>query len=182
MERNDPLRPVHARPTSRRTFLARMAGVTIGLPLLAACGPTAPSVAPTAKPPRTDNRASGGGDDRAQAGCGRHDGSRACRATTAPKPAAGQPKMGGTLRVGVVGEYVNIDGHYYSTKAGLSHWMIYDTLTRYDDDLKVQPMLAESWEHEQRRPPAQAEPAQGRHLPQRPRAHQRRRPLQLRAR
>ena len=54
--------------------------------------------------------------------------------------------MGGTLRVGVVGEYVNIDGHYYSTKAGLSHWMSYDTLTRYDDDLKVQPMLAESWE------------------------------------
>jgi len=54
--------------------------------------------------------------------------------------------MGGTLRAGVAGEYINIDGHYYSPRAGLSHWMIYDTLTRYDDDLKVQPMLAESWE------------------------------------
>jgi peptide/nickel transport system substrate-binding protein len=59
-----------------------------------------------------------------------------------PQP---QPKSGGTLRAATVGEYVNIDGHYYSPKAGLATWMIYDTLTRYDDDFKVQPMLAESW-------------------------------------
>lgn len=54
--------------------------------------------------------------------------------------------MGGELRAATVGEYVNIDGHYYSPKAGLAVWIIYDTLTRYDDDFKVQPMLAESWE------------------------------------
>jgi len=45
-----------------------------------------------------------------------------------------------------VGEFVNLDGHYYSPKVGLATWIIYDTLTRYDDDFKIQPMLAESWE------------------------------------
>src|SRR6185369_9110197 len=68
-------------------------------------------------------------------------------AASTPAPAAqAQPKTGGTLRAATVGEYVNIDGHYYSPKAGLATWIIYDTLTRYDDDFKVQPMLAESWE------------------------------------
>jgi len=111
-----------------------MAGLSLGLPLLAACGPVAPSVAPTAKPAAPAAAPT-----------------TASVATTAPAPAAApkaaQPKMGGTLQAGTVGEFVNIDGHYYSPRAGLSHWMIYDTLTRYDDDLKVQPMLAESWEH-----------------------------------
>ena len=70
----------------------------------------------------------------------------AAAASTPAAAAKPQPKSGGTLRAATVGEFVNIDGHYYSPKAGLATWMIYDTLTRYDDDLKVQPMLAESWE------------------------------------
>ncbi len=115
-----------------------MAGVAVGLPLLAACGPTAPSTAPTSKP------AAAGAAAPANTGAG---------AASTPAPAAQaqpttqpQPKSGGTLRAATVGEFVNIDGHYYSPKAGLATWMMYDTLTRYDDELKVQPMLAESWE------------------------------------
>ncbi len=132
---------------SRRTFLAYVAGVAVGLPLIAACAPTAPSASPTSAPAPagaapTSKPAAASAPAPAITGGG---------AASTPAPAAqqrpqSQPKSGGTLRAATVGEFVNIDGHYYSPKAGLAMWMIYDTLTRYDDDLKVQPMLAESWE------------------------------------
>jgi peptide/nickel transport system substrate-binding protein len=128
---------------SRRSFLARLAGVAIGLPLVAACAPTPPSAAPTSQPAAagvapTSKPAATGAAVPASTGAG---------AASTPAPAAkSQPRSGGILRAATVGEFVNIDGHYYSPKAGLATWMIYDTLTRYDDDLKVQPMLAESWE------------------------------------
>src|SRR5258708_29584863 len=104
---------------SRRTLLRRIGGFA-ALPLLAACAPLTPA-APTAapKPVATSSGAA---------------------ITNTPAPAARQPKSGGTLRAGTVGEYVTLDGHYYSPKVGLATWIIYDTLTRYDDDLKVQPM------------------------------------------
>ena len=121
---------------SRRSFLVRVAAVAAGLPLLAACAPTAPSASPTSKP------AAAGA-----APTGQPAAAAAATSASTPAPAAQpQPRIGGTLRAATVGEYVNIDGHYYSPKAGLATWIIYDTLTRYDDDLKVQPMLAESWE------------------------------------
>jgi peptide/nickel transport system substrate-binding protein len=112
-----------------------MSGFAVGLPMLAACGPTAPSAVPTAKP------ASGATGAPAPT-------SVSVGSTPAPAVATkAQPRTGGTLRGATVGEYVNIDGHYYSPRAGLSQWILYDTLTRYDDQLKPQPMLAESWEH-----------------------------------
>ena len=131
---------------SRRAFLTSMAAVAAGLPLLAACAPAAPSPAPTSKP-----AAAGAAPTSAPAAAGPAPTSKPAAAAPAPAstpaPAAkAQPKSGGTLRAATVGEYVNIDGHWYSPKAGLAVWLIYDTLTRYDDDLKVQPMLAESWE------------------------------------
>jgi peptide/nickel transport system substrate-binding protein len=110
----------------RRQFLIRTAGFAV-LPLLAACGPLTPAqptAAPAAKPATGATVSTAG----------------------APAAASGAPKKGGTLRAGTVGEYVTLDGHYYSPKVGLATWIIHDTLTRYDDDLKVQPMLAESWE------------------------------------
>jgi peptide/nickel transport system substrate-binding protein len=118
---------------SRRAFLVSMAAVVAGLPLVAACAPTAPSAAPGAA--ATSKPAAAGAAAPASTGA------------STPAPAAqAQPKSGGTLRAATVGEFVNIDGHYYSPKAGLATWIMYDTLTRYDDELKVQPMLAESWE------------------------------------
>ena len=60
--------------------------------------------------------------------------------------ASGTPKMGGMLRAVQAGDLASIDGHYYTTGNGLSAWIIYDTLTAYDDNLKPQPQLAESWD------------------------------------
>src|SRR5713101_1125809 len=117
----------------RRTFLMRI-GAFAALPLLAACAPLTPA-APTAAPAAAPKPAATSSAPASGAAT-----------TNTPAPAARQPKSGGVLRAGTVGEYVTLDGHYYSPKVGLATWIMYDTLTRYDDDLKVQPMLAESWE------------------------------------
>ncbi|MBV9576956.1 MAG: ABC transporter substrate-binding protein, partial [Chloroflexi bacterium] len=63
-----------------------------------------------------------------------------------PAAAAGTPRTGGTLRAVQAGDLASIDGHYYTTGNGLSVWIIYDTLTAYDDNLQPQPALAESWD------------------------------------
>jgi peptide/nickel transport system substrate-binding protein len=70
----------------------------------------------------------------------------ASAAAPAPASASGTPKMGGMLRAVQAGDLSSIDGHYYSTGNGLSPWIVYETLTAYDDNLKPQPQLAESWE------------------------------------
>jgi peptide/nickel transport system substrate-binding protein len=99
--------------------------------LLAACGvaqqPSAPPPAATAKP----------------AGAAAPAGAPAAQPTAA---AAAQPKSGGTLVADKLGDYANIDGHYWSPNGGLHVWLAYDTLARYDENLKPQPQLAESWE------------------------------------
>jgi peptide/nickel transport system substrate-binding protein len=66
----------------------------------------------------------------------------------APAPAAGtpQPTAGGTLRAVKTGDIAPIDPHYHSPGNGLGAWIIYDTLTGYDDNLKPIPILAENWE------------------------------------
>lgn len=71
-------------------------------------------------------------------------------ATSAPgsqvAPATPAPKTGGVLRVGNVGDVANIDGHSWGPNNGFSIFMIYDSLTTYDTNLKPQPELAESWD------------------------------------
>lgn len=86
----------------------------------------------------------------------------AAKPTEAPKPAApaapaptvavntavvkpaGQPKVGGTLRVGQVGDIARLDGQLVN--AIDTTWMAFDRLTAYDEKLQPQPMLAESWD------------------------------------
>jgi len=125
MDGRDPdVRPTHV---TRRSFLVRSAGFA-ALPLLAACAPlssTQPTPAPAAPKPANGPTVAAGSQ---------------------PAAASSKPRAGGVLRAGTVGEYVTLDGHYYSPKVGLATWIVHDTLTRFDDDLKVQPMLAESWE------------------------------------
>ena len=60
--------------------------------------------------------------------------------------AAAQPKSGGTLRAVKTGDIAPIDPHYHSPGNGLGAWILYDTLTGYDDNLKPVPFLAESWD------------------------------------
>ncbi len=72
--------------------------------------------------------------------------------TSAPAPAAAgsagstaaQPKTGGTLRQGYVGDLIGLDGHNRSGNDGI--WFVYDRLTAYDDQHTPTPMLAESWD------------------------------------
>ena len=65
--------------------------------------------------------------------------------TSAPASASGaQPKRGGSLRVGQIGDAARLDGQLVTTVDAT--WMPFDRLTSYDANLKPQPMLAESWE------------------------------------
>jgi peptide/nickel transport system substrate-binding protein len=62
------------------------------------------------------------------------------------RPAAAQePKRGGTLRLGQVGGVLNFDGHRLSRGNYPMLNQVYNTLLRYDDQLRAQPELAESW-------------------------------------
>ena len=72
-----------------------------------------------------------------------------CRGRPTPAAATralGQPKAGGTLRVGAIGDVATLDGHSWGPKNGFSIFMIYDTLTNYDEKLQPTPQLAESWD------------------------------------
>ena len=106
---------VHAERFSFRLTRRRALGAlvaTAGAGLLAACMPTvqpAATTAPaaTAKPAAAPIGASG-------------TPAAAADQTTGPTPAAAanpavQPKSGGTLRVGMVGDIARIDGHLLST-------------------------------------------------------------------
>ncbi len=108
---------------SRRTALRLFGGGGAGLAMLAACAPIGSSTAPT--PPAGQGASSAFG--------------------TAPPAGVDQPKRGGTLRL-TMAEPSPLDGHVISPNVFDSVWMIYDTLTAYDENLQPQPMLAESWE------------------------------------
>jgi peptide/nickel transport system substrate-binding protein len=110
----------NGRHVTRRAFLT-LFGAGTGAVVLSACGAAAtPSSAPTAP-------------------------AVAAPATT-PAAAAGQPKVGGKLTAAKLGDVANLDGHYWSPNGGLHVWLAYDTLARYDANLKPQPQLAESWD------------------------------------
>jgi len=91
-----------------------------GVGLLAACGPVTPS---PATPPASSTQS-------------------APAAVSTP----GQPKTGGTLRMGMVGDLTQLEGQLIIPGALDTLWQVYDRLTAYDENLKPQPMLAESWE------------------------------------
>jgi peptide/nickel transport system substrate-binding protein len=108
---------------SRRALLGLL-GTGAGAFVLSACGGVA---APSAAAPTVSTRTEGTGPTPAAA-------------------AAGQPKAGGKLIAAKLGDVANLDGHYWSPNGGLHVWLAYDTLARYDQNLKPLPQLAESWE------------------------------------
>ena len=103
--------------------------------MLAACGPAAP----------------------ATCHCGARRGQHSRRARTAGHRSAshrsagnrtasnGAAEDGRHLRWGVPDAIVTLDGHFQSQGSD-SIALVYDHLTAYDDKLKPQPMLAESWD------------------------------------
>src|SRR5687768_4343262 len=108
---------------TRRSALA----LIMGSAALAACAPPAPQAPPAAP--------------QAPAGAPQQPTSGATQ-----KPAANQPRAGGTLRMGLASEPANVDGHTRTPGAAESVWLAFDRLTQYDDKLKAQPALAESWD------------------------------------
>ncbi|MBV9132757.1 MAG: ABC transporter substrate-binding protein, partial [Chloroflexi bacterium] len=108
---------------NRRQAL-RFFGLGAGLALVAACGPITPSSAPTAITPA---------------------GTAVSVAAPGAKPTTtAQPQKGGSLHVGMVGDAARLDGQLVTTVDAT--WAPFDRLTAYDQNLKPQPMLAESWE------------------------------------
>ncbi|HEU0167436.1 MAG TPA: ABC transporter substrate-binding protein, partial [Chloroflexota bacterium] len=116
---------------TRRSAL-RLFGLASGSVLLAACG-SAGTAAPASSPP-------------------------APFATASPKPAvsagagsasaaAQQPKAGGTLRTAILGDSANtLDPQFLGPGNLSTTWLAFDRLMWYDDNLKPQGELAESWE------------------------------------
>lgn len=111
---------------SRRTFLVRTASVAGGLIgtawLLEACSP-APAAGPTQPPAATS-------------------------APAAAKPTlAGTPKRGGTITWAMSSDPVTLAPFGVgNTSSSEAKNLAYESLVRWDQELKVQPALAESWE------------------------------------
>ena len=74
--------------------------------------------------------------------------------TAAPSPIPGAtgasvestPRTGGTLRAGLAGDLTSIDGQQSLPGITATVGNAYETLTRYDENLQPQPVLAESWD------------------------------------
>jgi len=64
-------------------------------------------------------------------------------AATAPQ---GQPRTGGMLRSGVVGDPPSLEGHLFAANNFETTLLVFDQLTNYDNNSVPQPMLAESWD------------------------------------
>ena len=87
--------------------------------------PAKPAAAPTT-PPRPLRPASG----RAR---------NARRPAQACRGAGGQPKSGGTLRLGMVGDVSTVDGHNTTPNQFDTTWSVFDRLISYDSTLQPQP-------------------------------------------
>jgi peptide/nickel transport system substrate-binding protein len=140
---------------SRRAAL-RMFGAAAGVALLAACQPPAPATPPTPAPapkptsaapaaqptPAAATTTSPASDRAAQAGFVPVGvGPSSTGPLSAPK---GQPRNGGTLRVGNLGDLPNADGHWINGQNVF--YSVYDRLVDLDASLTPHPSLAESWE------------------------------------
>lgn len=65
----------------------------------------------------------------------------------APAQTAGQPRFGGTLKVGRVDGLETLDGQrFVSNTIGITYGTVYERLIDYDQKVVPQPMLAESWD------------------------------------
>ena len=109
---------------SRRRVLELLAGA-VGTAAVGGCVPTAPSVA--TNPPTPGVSAA------------------APAKSTAAEPTA-QPRHGGTLRAAIVGDLTSIDGQQSLPGVTGTVGQAYEPLTRYDDALQPQGLLAESWD------------------------------------
>ncbi len=144
-------RDVTSEGLSRRAAL-QLFGSAVSVALLAACGPisapaaptTAPAVAtqPTAAPVAPTLSTTANTDPAARSGF-----VPVGVSATSPDPATppkGQPKPGGTLKEGNLGDLPNLDGHWINGQN--ITYAIFDRLVDLDASLQPHPSLAETWE------------------------------------
>jgi peptide/nickel transport system substrate-binding protein len=137
LNNDDPTTPRPARTLlNRRSALALLLSAT-GASLLAACGPAvAPAAPTTAAAPQSAAQPAAGAKPAAAVT------SISAQPTTPPQSV----KTGGTLRWGQVGDLVTIDAILWSPVSNNTLGQVNEMLIDYDDDLKIMPRLAESWE------------------------------------
>jgi peptide/nickel transport system substrate-binding protein len=143
---------------SRRSAL-RLFVTATGVALLAACQTAIPAAAPTAAPKPTSIAATAAPAQATSSAANPTPtptvADRAAQqgflpvgvgpTSTAPlTPPKGQPRSGGTLREGNLGDLPNLDGHWISGQH--TTYPIWDRLVDLDASLKPHPSLAESWE------------------------------------
>jgi peptide/nickel transport system substrate-binding protein len=120
--------------TCTRRAALRLLATAAGGVFVAACSPTTPQFTPPG--PATAQSASA-----AQP-------AQATTPQTTPRQGAtpATPRSGGTLRIGIPGDILSLDGHARTPGTAESSWLIFDRLTTYDTKLTPMPMLAESWD------------------------------------
>jgi peptide/nickel transport system substrate-binding protein len=120
---------------SRRGML-KLVVSSVGVGLLAACGPAAAPAGPTAVTASPTSVASAPNPTPLAT-------VSTARATSQP---TSSPVSGGTLRSTLHDDPPSLDGHLVANGIYENVWLVYDRLSQYDDKLQPQPMLAESWD------------------------------------
>jgi peptide/nickel transport system substrate-binding protein len=124
----------------QRRAVLRLIGLSGAAALLAACGQAAAPAAPA--PPTSAPSPTAAKPAATSAATSASVAAPAAAATS--QPAAAQPKSGGTLRWGLLGNIVTLDGHNYAGTTHIFH--VFDRLIVLDEQLNWQPRLAESWD------------------------------------
>jgi hypothetical protein len=130
-------------PVSRRHVLKFVLS-TAGVALLAACGPAAgtPAAAPSpaaANPTTPPTPASAAQAAPATPTLASAPTRVQPQAAATPQPAVGQPKSGGTLRLGMSGDVSTLDGHNTTPNQYDTTWSVFDRLISYDTNLQPSP-------------------------------------------
>lgn len=105
--------------------------------LLTACSGSAPAAAPASTVPASSGAAGPSASGLASVS--------APVAASAAKPSA-SPKLGGTLRLGIVGDLTSLDGQVTLPATNNTVGLAYEPLTRYGPNLQPQPVLATNWD------------------------------------
>ena len=135
---------------TRRKAIQTLA-LGFGSSFLAACGAATPSSPTVSAPPASATAAAtvpGAAPPPATSAAAPPTSATAEPVVVAstPAPAAAQPKIGGTIRTGQVGDIANLDGHYSNQLSSNTVQLAYDKLASYDLQLQPRAMLAESWD------------------------------------
>jgi peptide/nickel transport system substrate-binding protein len=153
------MRTRFSRRTALKGALSGASAATLAA-ILAACGgggapPNPPTTAPTSAPPATTGtgattapatRAAGSAPAATQATGSSPTGGAGTVAPTA-QAAAGTPKRGGVLVVGVTTDIATLEPHKdAATGRSLRTQLMYNYLVQADQNLQIQPDVAEKWD------------------------------------